>query len=361
VRIFIGVGVTALCAAVAGHVRAQSPMLPVVTWAPIVMPSDVARMAAVDGDIKLSVTTDGFQVVKVDVSSTKPMLADAAVSSVKQWQFAPHAPTTFTSTFRYRYKSAEMCPESDVETEVSARLPAEVKFTTARFTVWSHGGPRCGVANDGKLAVLSELNGRLTCECKGNAPIAAALIIAWQPGAPSSSTVRLRSDDQGRFSAPSLPPGRYFVDIHKPGFRFRRLLVSLVSSGTAGGALNVTFRPEPHPDSISAFVVPRQLPTYPAAARSKGIEGDVQLSRDAGGHFTILSGVPALATPALEHARTWWFQGPSPSLVVRYRYQLLEGDCEPEQNPSIEMRLPSMVVVTAKKPIVCLAGAGARK
>jgi hypothetical protein len=351
----------ALCAALAGQVRAQSPVVPIVTSAPIVMPSDIAHMASIAGDITLSVTTDGARVVKVDRPATNPMLVDAAVASVEQWQFAPHVPTTFTSTFRYRYKSAEMCPESDVETEVSARLPAEVNITTARFTVWSHGGPQCGAANDGKPALLADLTGTLTCECKGNAPIADALLIAWQPGAPTATTVRLRSDEHGRFSVPSIPRGHYFVDVHKPGFRFKRLLVSLVSSGPTEPRLNVTFRPEPHPDPIPAFVVPRQLPTYPEAARWKGIEGDVQLSRDVSGHLTILSGVPELATPALEHARSWGVQSPSPPLEVRYRYRLSDGDCEPNQNPFIEMRLPSMVVVTAKKPIVCLAGARARK
>jgi hypothetical protein len=350
----------ALCAAV-GQVRAQSPAAPTVTSAPIVMPSDVARMASIAGDIKLSVTTDGGKVVKVDRPATNPMLVDAAVASVEQWQFAPHAPTTFTSTFRYRYKSVEMCPESDVETEVSARLPAEVNITAARFTVWSHGGPQCGAGNDGKPALLSALTGTLTCECKGNAPIADALLIAWQPGAPTPATVRLRSDEHGRYSAPLLPRGHYFVDIHKPGFRFRRLLVSLVSSGPTEPRLNVTFRPEPHPDPIPAFVVPSQLPTYPEAARSKGIEGDVQLIRDASGHFTILSGVPELATPALEHVRTWGFQSPSPPLEVRYRYRLSDGDCEPNQNPFIEMRLPSTVVVTTRRPIVCQAGARGRR
>jgi hypothetical protein len=123
----------------------------------------------------------------------------------------------------------------------------------------------------------------------------------------------------------------------------------------------VTFRPEPHPDPIPAFVLPRQLPTYPEAARSKGIEGDVQLSRDVSGHFTILSGAPEFATPALEHARTWGFQSPSPPIEVRYRYRLSDGDCEPNQNPFIEMRLPSTVVVTAKRPIVCQAGARGRR
>ena len=134
-----------------------------------------------------------------------------------------------------------------------------------------------------------------------------------------------------------------------------------MSSGATVPRLNVTFRPEPHPDPIPAFVVPRQLPTYPETARSKGIEGDVQLSRDVSGHFTILSGVPELSTPALDHARTWEVQSPSPPLEVSYRYRLSEGDCEPNQNPLIEMRLPSTVVVTAKRPIVCQGGARDRR
>jgi TonB family protein len=98
--------------------------LPTVATAGVPFYPPIARVARMQGVVRLHVTTDGKRVSAISVESGPPMLAQAAEENVKTWQFKDHAPTTFAATFQYK-----MLPESECEMDsgtVLLRLPTEV-------------------------------------------------------------------------------------------------------------------------------------------------------------------------------------------------------------------------------------------
>ena len=72
--------------------------------------------------------------------------------------------------------------------------------------------------------------------------------------------------------------------------------------------------------------------------------------------YDVDSAVPDLARAAEENVRTWKFRFVDvPVLLVTYTYRLMPGDCGPDQEPTVTMRFPHVVEVTAKRPIKCQA------
>jgi hypothetical protein len=55
------------------------------------------RIARIEGDVHLPVTTDGSAVTSVGVESGQPMPAKAAQDHVQTWKFEPHDPTSFAT------------------------------------------------------------------------------------------------------------------------------------------------------------------------------------------------------------------------------------------------------------------------
>lgn len=107
--------------------RQRGHDLPVVTEAAVPFYPAVARMAHVDGVVRLQVSTDGEAVSRVEVLEGQVMLARAAKENVKTWRLKWHARTTFEATFRYTLLPDLVC-EADNPT-VLLRLPLEVEVT----------------------------------------------------------------------------------------------------------------------------------------------------------------------------------------------------------------------------------------
>jgi len=59
------------------------------------------RVAQIEGDVRLRITTDGSAVKSVTVESGQPMLARAALDNVKSWKFHTHQPISFSTVFSY--------------------------------------------------------------------------------------------------------------------------------------------------------------------------------------------------------------------------------------------------------------------
>jgi hypothetical protein len=91
------------------------------------------RMANVEGDVWLKVSTDGKRVSSVEVESGQPMLAQAAEDNVRTWEFREHKPTTFDVRFRYRLLPEFECdPDSGT---AQLHLPVEVEVTAKRIKI----------------------------------------------------------------------------------------------------------------------------------------------------------------------------------------------------------------------------------
>lgn len=100
--------------------------LPLVTSASIPIYPPLARMARIEGTVRIRISTNGSAVSKVEIESGQPLLAKASEENVKTWRFQKHSPTTFKVTFQYH-----MTPESLCEIDnpiVTLRLPSSIEI-----------------------------------------------------------------------------------------------------------------------------------------------------------------------------------------------------------------------------------------
>jgi hypothetical protein len=88
----------------------------------------IALAARVQGVVKIHVTTDGKKVSSVEVESGPPMLVAAAKESILGWQFEPHKPTSFDTTFEYVIEEPAECYFSN--SVAVLKLPLEVRIST---------------------------------------------------------------------------------------------------------------------------------------------------------------------------------------------------------------------------------------
>ena len=92
----------------------------------------IARGAGVSGVVVIEVTTDGRRVVSTKVTAGPPLLTKSAVDYVQSWQFAPHPPTRFNTTFKFAIIRVNCDTRDDSDHgEVVLRLPRLVEATTS--------------------------------------------------------------------------------------------------------------------------------------------------------------------------------------------------------------------------------------
>jgi TonB family protein len=122
-----------LVASLASAQQSNEP-LPTVTAASVPFYPAIARMARIQGVVRLRVSTDGKRVSSVEVVSGPPLLARLANDNVKTWLFKPHTPTTFEVTFRYKLMLPSNCDsncncEYPEKESVLLELPTDVYLT----------------------------------------------------------------------------------------------------------------------------------------------------------------------------------------------------------------------------------------
>jgi hypothetical protein len=93
----------------------------------------LAREARIQGDVRLTVTTDGHSAINVEVKAGHPILAQAAANNVRTWTFVDHAPGTFDVAFHYRIVTSDVVAllKEPGEVEVSALAPPVIVNCTA--------------------------------------------------------------------------------------------------------------------------------------------------------------------------------------------------------------------------------------
>jgi Gram-negative bacterial TonB protein C-terminal len=122
--------VLCLGAALVGFSRAAAPQkadreLPVVAAASVPLYPPTARIAHIQGIVKIRVATDGKKMSSLDRESGPPILVQAAETNIRTWQFEGHKPTTFLVTFEYRLEEPAGC-RIDNGTVV-LRMPLDVQ------------------------------------------------------------------------------------------------------------------------------------------------------------------------------------------------------------------------------------------
>jgi len=113
--------------AVASIAGPSKEPLPIVVTAGVPFYPSVARVARIEGVVRLRLSTDGKRVSTISVHAGAPALIPAAEENVRTWEFKEHSPTTFDVTFVYK-----MLPESECSMDngtVLLRLPTKVEVS----------------------------------------------------------------------------------------------------------------------------------------------------------------------------------------------------------------------------------------
>lgn len=129
VPVSVCVGVLALGVMLPSTVAGQKerPEPPLVVSATMPLYPIVARMARVQGVVKVRVTTDGKRVRSVEMESGPPMLVKVTKENVLTWEFAKHRPTTFVTTFEYVIEGPDQCTYTNGTSVL--KLPLDVRLT----------------------------------------------------------------------------------------------------------------------------------------------------------------------------------------------------------------------------------------
>ncbi|MDP1830562.1 MAG: energy transducer TonB [Geothrix sp.] len=75
--------------------------IPIISSAKLPIYPANARIANINGTVKMKVSTDGGSVAKVISLEGPPMLVNAAKEMISEWKFLQHDPTEFTVTIQY--------------------------------------------------------------------------------------------------------------------------------------------------------------------------------------------------------------------------------------------------------------------
>jgi hypothetical protein len=115
---------------------AQQPKapVPVVSSSSVPLYPQVPLLAQITGVVRLRLSTDGSHVASMEIESGPAILANAAEETIKTWQFEPHKPTTFETTFTYTLlpatcDAAGHCNAREND-EVLLHLPTDVQIRT---------------------------------------------------------------------------------------------------------------------------------------------------------------------------------------------------------------------------------------
>jgi hypothetical protein len=269
-------------------------------------------------------------------------------AAINRWKFEAAPPSSFEVVLRHILDGSAGC-EYDFNQVVRVKWPSSIEVAS-RKTI-----PTC----DPTLETIewsdsfSQLEGTLTCDCTGKAPIAGAVVSIKTAGRGRLSVRTIRTDMNGGFRASGLPSGEYLVSVRADGYGYRDYRVKL-AAGSRSGPVELSLQPWTvrTPDTL---VTAGTIPNYPLRARQSGTQGMVKLRLSMQGDTVIDAdadgGSQELADAAVANVRSWRFESTKvPVLRVQYSYRLVAGDCTTGQGPVVTMRLPGEVLVETIGP-----------
>jgi len=120
----------------------------VVTDAAVPFYPNNARLAHIEGVVRLQVSTNGETVSRVELFDGPLMLAIAARENVETWRLRWHSPTTFVATYRYKLLPDIACEFDDGT--VVMRLPLEVEVSAKGIKTCDPSSQRVRPRNNAK-------------------------------------------------------------------------------------------------------------------------------------------------------------------------------------------------------------------
>lgn len=111
----------------------KTPDIPVVKSAEMPLYPHLARLARIEGTVRVQVTTDGTAVARMAASGAHPVLLNAAQENLKTWRFYPHRSLTFTVEFVYKLEPPEVY--GPVNATLKLDLPNRVEILSKMHTV----------------------------------------------------------------------------------------------------------------------------------------------------------------------------------------------------------------------------------
>ena len=128
IRKFLGVGLMILTGMLSnGLAQKAEQELPLVIAGKMPLYPIMARLARVEGVVKIRVTTDGEKVTSFEAESGPPMLVKFAKENILTWEFVKHKPTTFITTFEYVIEGPDQCMYSNGASVLN--LPLEIRIS----------------------------------------------------------------------------------------------------------------------------------------------------------------------------------------------------------------------------------------
>src|ERR1035437_2537154 len=128
IRKFLGVGLMFLTGMLApAFAQKAEQELPLVIAGKMLLYPIMARLARVEGVVKIRVTTDGEKVTSFEAESGPPMLVKFAKENILTWEFVKRKPTTFITTFEYVIEGPDQCMYSNGASVLN--LPLEIRIS----------------------------------------------------------------------------------------------------------------------------------------------------------------------------------------------------------------------------------------
>lgn len=318
--------------------------------------SPILAQAAVEGAVRLRITTDGSRVVAAETSGVREpsplnsgLLLSYAMEVVRRWRFEPHAPTSFDTLIEVQRSTDGGCARVDFGDPPSfiGRLPTEHRVLNAVMYL-CHPPPPPPIQLP---YVVRSLRGVLSCTCNDKRRVAHRRLSVSGPSRAWSSTM---TDADGRFSFEAMPSGTYTLSIDDSSgivTRWFEIQVSATAS-EAPVRLEVDWDPAFDFGPRSAWVKTRTIPGYAPELRRAGLEGEIEVHVDATGAVSGKGPEPLVAA-AVATVRQWTFEDPDKQGAdVRFVYRLVPGDCDRDQNPVVVWRW-NRIEIIGKRPIAC--------
>jgi hypothetical protein len=193
-RIRIFFVILGLCTILPAQNAPPVPKLPVVMSGDMPFYPPLLRIAQVEGEVDLRVTTDGSGVVSITSDYGNLLLVKAAEDNVRTWKFEKHDPTVFPTVFSYHLVKEGFINSCDPDIPdngtVVLKLPAAVDITS-RLRIRD-----CPEPNEG-LDLTEPLRVFLTaCEIDGSPVRCDRLTIRLQSGSLTVTPTRFKESEK---------------------------------------------------------------------------------------------------------------------------------------------------------------------
>ncbi len=258
---------------------------------------DFVRLTPWDFEAVVRVTTDGQRISTSEWVSGSQALARAA-DDIRTWRLAPHSATTFDVAYRVTHVPAACTPR---DPHVIARLPRAIEVSIQGWLICDG----TVISNDGSPIQLSRVWGVVSNDLPSGVPIAGAHMVLESKSGQFDATQR--SDKSGHFEFQGVPTGHYVLEVTAAGHESMTWRIDVSDEVPRLKRADLQLRVDSYVPQPSARVSSGDIPTYPLAARKRGLEGTVRLRATPAAssaepiRVDVIEGSPELSAAAIEN------------------------------------------------------------